>query len=161
MFCRVDWGLPWLQAEVCFLCFRLVSRRCHNISAIPLVVPQSLTEPDKRISHTSGSSVNHSDRLLYTTWIQVFADNRFRPSDVVKCLLEAFPCIARSLTLSIDPFKQNLRRMVNVAGTFSRVVRYGVIVQMSRHSYPRVAQHLAFGQYPPALSRPACKFSQA
>ncbi len=32
---RVGRSLPWLQGEVCLLCFRLLSRRCHNIAPIP------------------------------------------------------------------------------------------------------------------------------
>ena len=36
----------------------------------------SLTEPDKRLSHTSGSSVHHSVRLRPTTRVQVFADSQ-------------------------------------------------------------------------------------
>ena len=36
---RVDRFLPMLQVEVCFLCFRLVSRRCHIISTIHLLAP--------------------------------------------------------------------------------------------------------------------------
>ena len=36
---RVDWGLPMLQAEVCILCCHLVSRWCHNISAIHRLLP--------------------------------------------------------------------------------------------------------------------------
>jgi len=39
----------------------------------------ALTEPDKRISHTSGSSVRYSANLRSTTWVQVFADSCFRP----------------------------------------------------------------------------------
>jgi hypothetical protein len=36
---RVDRFLLMLQVEVCFLCFRLVSRRCHNISTIHQLAP--------------------------------------------------------------------------------------------------------------------------
>jgi len=43
------------------------------------VATRPLTEPDKRLSHTSGSSVNRSESLRPTTWIQVFADIRFGP----------------------------------------------------------------------------------
>jgi len=39
----------------------------------------ALTEPDKRISHTSGSSVSYSANLRSTTRVQVFADSCFRP----------------------------------------------------------------------------------
>jgi hypothetical protein len=39
----------------------------------------SLTEPDKRLSHTSGSSVRPSVRLRSTTRVQVFAKPGFRP----------------------------------------------------------------------------------
>ena len=45
---------------------RQFPQRCHNISAIPSVVTRPLAEPDKRISHTSGSSVNHSESLRPT-----------------------------------------------------------------------------------------------
>jgi hypothetical protein len=39
----------------------------------------ALTEPDKRISHTSGSSVSYSANLRSTTRVQAFADSCFRP----------------------------------------------------------------------------------
>ena len=39
----------------------------------------SLSEPDKRLSHTSGSSVGPSVSLRSTTRVQVFADSGFRP----------------------------------------------------------------------------------
>ena len=38
-FCRVDWGLPMLQVDVCFLGCHLVSRWCHTISAIHQLYP--------------------------------------------------------------------------------------------------------------------------
>ena len=50
-FCRVGWGLPMLQANVCVL------RLPPGFPAVPQylghtsVVPQPLTEPDKRLSH--------------------------------------------------------------------------------------------------------------
>jgi hypothetical protein len=66
--------------------------------------PRSLTEPDKRLSHTSGSSVNPSDRLYSTTWIQVFANNRTGPFIQFQYFLKPLPCIAWPLTLAIDLF---------------------------------------------------------
>ena len=36
----------------------------------------ALTEPDKRLSHTYGSSAHHSVRLRSTIRVQVFADSR-------------------------------------------------------------------------------------
>ncbi len=36
---RVDRFLPILQVDVCFLCYRLVSRRCHIISTIDPLPP--------------------------------------------------------------------------------------------------------------------------
>jgi hypothetical protein len=46
------------------------------------VVLLPLSEPDKRISHTSGSSVIHSASLLSTKRVQVFADSQRRPSNM-------------------------------------------------------------------------------
>jgi len=49
--CRVDWGLPSLQANVCVLGlppgFPVVPQYLGHTS----VVPQPLTEPDKQFSH--------------------------------------------------------------------------------------------------------------
>ncbi len=58
-FCRVDWGLPMLQADVCVLCCRLVSRRCHNISAIHQLHPSPSQNRTSGFP-TSGSSLKHS-----------------------------------------------------------------------------------------------------
>ena len=52
-----------LQVDVCFLSCHLVSRWCHNISAIHQVVPQPLTEPDKRLSHIRLFTQTFSFRL--------------------------------------------------------------------------------------------------
>ena len=149
-----------MQAEVCFLRFRLVSRRCHIISAIPSVVPQSLSEPDKRISQTSGSSVNLSDCLYATKWIQVLADRRFCPSDPVQSLSEAFPSVASTLTLSVDPFVQSTRRIVDVAATLFPIIRYGVVAQMADHPYFGLPQHLAFPDKAAAFACPVSKLAQ-
>ena len=106
--------------------------------------PRSLSEPDKRISHTSGSSVNPSDRLYSTTWIQVFANKRTWPFVQLQYFLKPLPCIAWPLTLAVDPFKQDLGCVVNVATTFVRIIRHGVIVQMSNHTRPASFHHLRF-----------------
>ncbi len=49
--CRVDWGLPMLQADVCVLRlppgFPVVPQYLSHTS----VAPQPLTEPDKQLSH--------------------------------------------------------------------------------------------------------------
>jgi hypothetical protein len=57
---------------------RLVARDYYVSGAsgfLPFVAPRPLTEPDKRLSHTSGSSVRPSVRLRPTTRVQVFADS--------------------------------------------------------------------------------------
>ncbi len=58
-FCRVDWGLPMLQVDVCFLCCHLVSRWCHNISAIHQLYPSPSQNRTSGFP-TSGSSLKHS-----------------------------------------------------------------------------------------------------
>lgn len=101
-----------------------------QVLAIPSVLLGPSQNPDKRISHTSGSSVNPSDRLYSTTWIQVFATNRTGPFVQFQYLLKPLPCTAWPLNLAVDPFKQDLGCVVNVATTFIRVIRHGVIVQI-------------------------------
>ena len=123
--------------------------------------PDPYTEPDKRISHTSGSSVNLSDCLQTTTRIQVFADNWCGPLNQLEYLLKPFPCIAGTMTFAINPFIQDSRRIVNVATTFVRIVRYGVIVQMACHTYLGPLQHLCLAQYIPAPARPVSELLQA
>ncbi len=64
----------------------------------------SLTEPDKRLSHTSGSSVRPSVRLRPTTRVQVFAEPNLRPLHPGQCLFEAFPVVCPALALAVEPF---------------------------------------------------------
>ncbi len=71
--------------------------------------PGPYAEPDKRISHTSGSSVNYSDSRATTKWTQVFADIRPWPPDPLEGLQVAFPRIGSPLTLTIEPLKQDPR----------------------------------------------------
>ena len=138
-----------------------ISMRCPKFFGHTFGSPRSLTEPDKRISHTSGSSVNPSDRLYSTTWIQVFADNRTRPFVQFQYFLKPLPCIAWPLTLAVDPFKQDLGCVVNVATAFIRVIRYGVIVQMACYPYPGPLQHLRLAQSVSALACPVGELIQA
>ena len=56
-----------------------------------IVVPEPLSEPDKRISHTSGSSDSHSVSLRSTKRVQVFADFYGGPIKLGKCPLKLFP----------------------------------------------------------------------
>ena len=67
----------------------------------------SLTEPDKRISHTSGSSAYHSVSLRSTTRIQVFADSGFGPAHPFQCLVETVPGVCLALAFTVEPFEQN------------------------------------------------------
>ncbi len=90
----------------------------------------SLTEPDKRLSHTSGSSVHHSVRLRSTTRVQVFADSRLWPLRPDQGLGEAFPGVCLTLTLTVEPFKQDMFCAIDIVAAPYRVIRYGVIIQM-------------------------------
>ena len=58
-FCRVGWGLPMLRPMFVFSVCRLVSRRCHDISAIHQLRPSPSQNRTSRFP-TSGSSLKHS-----------------------------------------------------------------------------------------------------
>src|SRR6056297_3320856 len=51
-------GTSLTQDEVCFLCFRLLSRRCHNISSISKLFPC----PSQ--NRTSGFPIHPAPRLV-------------------------------------------------------------------------------------------------
>ena len=110
---RVGRGLQCLQDEVCFLCFRLLARRCHTISSIT-VDPLPLTEPDKRLSHTSGSSVGRSVRLRSTTRVQVFAEPDLGPVHPGQCLFEPLPGVCLALALAVEPFIHNSHSAIDI-----------------------------------------------
>ena len=112
-----------------------------------------LTEPDKRISQTSGSSVSHSANLRSTTWIQVLADTRCGPPNPGKSLTECFPGVCPPLALAVEPFEQDLFGAVDIVATPFRVVRYGVVAQVPDHSTSGLPEHLSLSQY---VARFAC-----
>ena len=56
---------------------------------------------------TSGSSVRPSVCLRPTTWVQVFADSRFRPLHPGQSLAKACPGVRPALALAVKPFEQN------------------------------------------------------
>ena len=112
-----------------------------------------LTEPDKRISHTSGSSVHHSVCLRSTTRIQVFADPEFGPTHPGQCLIEGLPGIRLALTLAVEPLEQDVFGTVDIVATPFRVVRYGVVAQVPDHSTSGLPEHLSLSQY---VARFAC-----
>ena len=116
---------------------RLVARNYYvsgALCSISFVVPRPLTEPDKRISHTSGSSVRHSESLRSTTRVQVYSDFRRGPSDPGKGADVGFPRICPPLALAVEPFEQDAFRVVGLEAAPILVVRYGVIAQMADHS---------------------------
>jgi len=121
----------------------------------------SLTEPDKRLSHTSGSSVGHSVRLHSTTRVQVFAEPGLRPLHPGQRLLEALPGVCPALALAVEPFEQDLSNTMDIVGTPFQVIRYGVIIQMPQHSYPCLSEHLPFLQYISGFLCPVGEFVQA
>jgi len=90
-----------------------------------------LSEPDKRLSHTSGSSVRYSVRLRSTTRVQVFADPGFGPVNPGQCLNETFPGVCLALTLAVEPFKQDMFCAIVIVAAPFQVVHYGVIAQMA------------------------------
>ena len=91
-----------------------------------------LSEPDKRLSHTSGSSVSPSVRLRSTTRVQVFAEPGFRPLHTGQGLLEVVPGVCPALALAVKPFEQDFSSAMDVVGTPFQVIRYGVITQVAQ-----------------------------
>src|SRR5512139_717148 len=83
-----------------------------------------LSEPDKRISHTSGSSVGPSVGLRSTTRVQVFAEPAgLRPLHTGQGLLEAGPGVRPALALAVEPFVQDFLSAMDVVGTPFQVIR--------------------------------------
>ena len=73
---------------------------------IPVIL-LSLSEPDKRISHTYGSPVGHSVCLRPTKRVQVFAESRcVRPIQTGQSLPKCWPGVCPTLTLTVEPFEQ-------------------------------------------------------
>jgi hypothetical protein len=93
-----------------------------------------LTEPDKRLSHTSGSSVHHSVQFRSTKRVQVFADCRLGPSGPGERLVECRPGVCPPLALAVEPFEKDAFRAVDIKATPFRVIRYGVVAQVSDHA---------------------------
>ena len=142
-----------------FSVFRLLSRRCHKIFSIP----QLLSCPSQNRTSgfpTSGSSVRHSVCLRPTTWVQVFADSRFRPLYPGQGLVKACPGVRPALALAVKPFEQNSCRAIDVVGAPFRVIRYGVIVQMPNYPAPSYSQHFAFAHYATRPYGPVRKLPQ-
>ena len=121
----------------------------------------SLTEPDKRLSHTSGSSVCPSVRLRSTTRVQVFAEPGFRPLHPGQGLAEALPGVCPALALAVEPFEQDSCSAMNIVAAPFQVIRYGVVAQMAQHSNPCLPEHLSFPQYMPGFLRPVGEPLQA
>ena len=100
------------------------------------VVLLSLSEPDKRISHTSGSPAGHSVCLRPTTRVQVFADSHGGPSYIGECLQIGGPGVCRTLTFAVKPSKQDAFHAVDIEMTPCGVIRYGVVVQIPCNTGP-------------------------
>ncbi len=124
------------------------------------VVPKPLSEPDKRISHTYGSSVSHSVSLHSTTGVQVFADFYGGPVELDKSPFKLVPGVAAALALAVEPFEQDLSYAGEVVVAPCRVIRDGVVVQVADHSGPRLPDHLPFAQYTSRFACPVREISQ-
>jgi len=121
----------------------------------------ALSEPDKRLSHTSGSSARYSVSLRSTTWIQVFADSYSGPLNPLQCLVEVFPGICLALTLSVEPFEQDLSGSVDIVVAPFQIVRYGVIAQVPDHSGAGLPEHPSLFQYTAGFHCPIRELAQA
>jgi len=130
------------------------------MSARRTVVPLPLSEPDKRLSHTSGSPVRHSVGLRSTTRVQVFADVRCRPVRPDQYLSELFPGVRPALALAVEPFEHDACRAVDIVAAPFRVIRYGVVAQVAHQSSAGLPDHLPFPQYAAGFLRPRRELSQ-
>jgi len=119
-----------------------------------------LTEPDKRLSHTSGSSVHPSVRLRSTIRVEVFTDSRLWPLRPDQCLGEALPGECLALALAVEPFKQDMFCAIDIVAAPYRVVRYGVITQMPAHSCSGLSEHLPFSQHMSGFLCPVRELTQ-
>ncbi len=108
-----------------------------------------LTEPDKRLSHTSGSSVRPSVRLRPTTRVQVFANPGCRPLNRSQRLVETRPGVYLALALAVEPFEQDAPDAI------------GIVAQVPHHSYLGLPDHLSLPQHMAGLPCPVRKFAQA
>jgi hypothetical protein len=121
----------------------------------------ALTEPDKRLSHTSGSSVCHSVRLRSTTRVQVFADPGFGPAYPSQGLAKAFPGVYLALALAVEPFEQDMFCAIVIVAAPLQVIRYGVVAQVAHHSRAGLPEHLPFLQDMSGLLCPVRELAQA
>ena len=124
------------------------------------VVPLPLTEPDKRLSHTSGSSVSHSVGLRSTTRVQVFADTHSGPFRPGQSPLIVLPGVCLALALTVEPFEQNAPGTIDIVAAPLRVIRYGIVTQVADHTGPRLPDHLSFPQHMPRLAGPVFELTQ-
>ncbi len=76
-------------------------------------------------------------------------------------MVEARPCVCLTLTLAVEPFEQETGCVKDIAATLFRVIRDGVIVQVSCDTDLRLAQHLAFPYPMPGVACPVCELPQA
>jgi len=162
---RVDRGLQMVINPMLNQTFieRLVARDYYVSDApdfLPFVEPRSLTEPDKRLSHTSGSSVRPSVSLRPTTRVQVFADSGCRPLYRSQRLIKARPGVCLALALAVEPFEQDAPGAVCIVAAPPHVVRYGVVTQVPHHSYLGLPEHLSLPQHMADFLRPVRKFAQ-
>ena len=114
----------------------------------------SLTEPDKRLSHTSGSSVRHSVSLRPTTRVQVFAESGFGPVHPGQSLLEPLPGVCLALALAVEPLEHDACCAIDIVAAPLQIIRNGVIAQVATHFHPRLPEHFPFPQYMSGLPRP-------
>ena len=104
---RVGRSLPELQDDVRLL------RWPPAFAAVPQYLVHTpvellpLSEPDKRISHTSGSSVSPSASRRSTTRVQVDADTRRGPAHPGQGLDKPGPRICPPLALAVEPGEQD------------------------------------------------------
>ena len=121
----------------------------------------SLTEPDKRLSQTSGSSGRPSVSLRPTTRIQIFADPRGRPFYPGQGLSECVPGVCLALALAVEPGQQNTFRAINIVAAPFRVIRDGVIIQVADHSGAGLPEQLTLSQDAPRFPYPLRERAQA
>ena len=105
---------------------RLVSRRCHRISAIltlASVAVKPLPEPDKQISHIQ-LLVESSERLKSTTRVEIPSDSCRGYAQEGASVQEPLPGVCMALAFPVDPFEQHFSCEVRVGLALAPILGY-------------------------------------
>jgi len=97
------------------------------------------------------SALRHGSRSL-----RIYGRGHFTQ---IKAWLD-LPGVNPALAFSVEPFKQDLPRAIDVIGIPFCIIRYCVIAQMAAHSASGCPQHFVLAHYATCSSAPVCKLTE-